>query len=192
MSHAPCCVGIAVATAQREMALRPAGERWTVPNDAGGVVTRVERLPPLHPPLMVLEATGGLERVVTAALATAGLPGVVVHPRQARDGAPATGPLATTAALEARARAHVADVLCPTPRLLPDAQTQARRALRGRRPPLMVMRTAEPHRLAGTRGRLPTDREAPIPWLNARLALLDNDLETLRRASPRWREHDDL
>ena len=89
----PCCVGIDVAKAQLDMALRPSGERWAVPNDASGVATRVDRVQPLHPTLMVLEATGGLERAVTSALATAGLPVVVVHPRQARDCARATGPV---------------------------------------------------------------------------------------------------
>jgi transposase len=81
MSDGPCFVGIAVAKAQLAMAVRPSGERWAVPHDADGVVTLVERLQALHPPLIVLEATGGLERVATAALATAGLPVVVVHPR---------------------------------------------------------------------------------------------------------------
>src|SRR5262245_25553295 len=133
MSDAPCVVGIDVAKAQLDIALRPSGERWTVPNDTGGVVTLVEQLQPLHPTLMVLEATGGLERVVTAALATAGLPVVVVHPRQARDFARATGQLAKTDALDAGALAHFADVIRPTPRPLPDAQTQALRALLGRR-----------------------------------------------------------
>jgi transposase len=139
-----------------------------------------------------LEATGGLERVVTAALATAGLPVVVVNPRQARDFARATGQLAKTDALDARALAHFADVIRPTPRPLPDAQTQELRALLGRRQQLIVMRTAEQNRLAGTSGRLQTDIEAHITWLNARLAMLDNDLETLLRASPLWRENDDL
>ena len=81
MSNEPCFVGIDGAKAQLDIALRPSGERWAVPNDAGGVVTLVERLQPLHPTLIVLEATGGLERVATAALATAGLPVVVVNPR---------------------------------------------------------------------------------------------------------------
>ena len=63
----PCFVGIDVAKAQWDIAVRPSGERWAVPNDAGGVVTLVERLQTLHPTLMVLEATGGLERVATAA-----------------------------------------------------------------------------------------------------------------------------
>ena len=54
------------------------------------------------------------------------------------------------------------------------------------------MRTAEQNRLAGTSGRLQTDIAAHIAWLNERLATLDDDLETLLRASPLWRENDDL
>ena len=80
----------------------------------------VDQLQALDPTLIVLEATGGLERLVTSALATAGLPVVVVNPRQARDFARATGPLAKTEALDARALAHCADVIRPTPRPLPE------------------------------------------------------------------------
>jgi transposase len=173
------------------MAVRPSGERWAVPNDAGGAVTRVERLQVL-PPLMVLEATGGLERVATAALAPAGLPVVVVTPRPARDCARAPGQVATTDAWEARALAPCADVMRPTPRPRPDAQTQERRALLGRRQPLMVRRTAEQHRLAGTRERLQTDIKAPSTWLNERLGTLDDAIATLLRASPLWRDNDDV
>jgi len=172
-----------------DIAVRPAGERWAVPNDAGGVVTLVERLQALHPTLIVLEATGGLERVAPAALVTAGLPVVVVNPRQARDFARATGQLAQTEALDARALAHVADVIRPTPRPLPDAQTQELRALLGRRQQLLVMRTAEQNRLAGTTAYLTQAIEAHIPWLKARLVTRDDDLETLLRASPVWRDN---
>src|SRR5262245_35869217 len=98
------------------MAVRPSGERWAVPNDAGGVETLVERLQALRPTLMVVEATGGLERIAPAALATAGLSVVIVHPRQARDCARATGPWAKADALEARALPHFADVIRPPPR----------------------------------------------------------------------------
>jgi transposase len=192
MVDVPCFVGIDVAKAQLDMALRPSGERWAVPNDAGGVVTLVERLQALHPPLSVLEATGGLERAATAALATAGLPVVVVNPRPARDFARATGPLAKTAALDARALAHCADVIRPTPRPRPATPTQERRALFGRRQQLLGMRTAEQNRRAGTSGRRQTDIAAPIPWLTARLATLDDAIETLLRASPLGREHDDV
>src|SRR6478735_2276279 len=160
MVDVPCFVGIDVAKAQLDIAVRPSGERWAVPNDASGVVTLVERLQALHPTLIVLEATGGLERSAPAALAPAGLPVVIVNPRQARDCARATGQLAQTDALDARALAHCADVIRPTPRPLPDAQTQELRALLGRRQPLIGRRTAEQNRLAGTRERLTQDSEA--------------------------------
>jgi transposase len=189
-SDGPCCVGIAVAQAQLAMALRPSGERWAVPNDASGGATRVDRGPPLHPTLRVREATGGLERAATSAWAAAGLPVVVVHPRQARAVARATGPWAQTAALEARARAPCAAVIRPLPRPRPDAQPQERRALLGRRQPLIVMRTAAPPRLAGTRARLTPALAAPMTWLKADSATRDDARETRLRASPRWRATD--
>ena len=138
----------------------------------------VDRVQTLTPTRIVLEATGGLARAVTSALATAGLPVVVVHPRQVRDCARATGQLAKTEALDARALAHCADVIRPTPRPLPDAQTQELRALLGRRQPLIGMRTAAQHRLAGSAERLTKNMTAPMTWLNADIATLD---ESARR-----------
>jgi len=129
MVDVPCFVGMDVAQAPWDMAGRPAGARWAVPHAPSGVALLVERLPALHPTLRVLEATGGLERAATAALATVGLPVVVVNPRQARACARATGQLAKTEAVAARALAHCADVIRPTPRPLPDVQTQEWRAL---------------------------------------------------------------
>jgi len=191
MRDVPCLVGMDVAQAQRDIALQPSGERWAVPNDPSGVTTLVDRLQARPPTLMVLAATGGLERRATSALATAGLPVVVVNPRQARDGARATGQLATTEALEARALAHCADGIRPTPRPRPDAQTQALRGLLGRRPQRIGMRPAAQHRLGGTSGRRQTDSAAPLTWLNERLVTRDNDLETVLRGSPLWRDNDD-
>jgi transposase len=94
----PCGVGMDVAKAPWERALRPASARGAVPHEARGLVPLVARRPALPPPLMVREAPGGLERAATAAGAAAGRPGVVVHPRHARDGARAPGPWATTEA----------------------------------------------------------------------------------------------
>ena len=91
MSDMPCFGGIDVAKAQLDIALRPSGERWSVPNDPNGVTMLVDRMQTLQPALIVREATGGLERMVTSTLATAGMPVVVVNPRQVRDFARATG-----------------------------------------------------------------------------------------------------
>ena len=118
-------VGIDVAQTALEVALRPSAAGWVVVHDEAGIATLVARLEALQPVLIVLEATGGLEVLVTSALAAGGLPVVVVNPRQARDVAKATGPLAKTDALDARALAHFAEAVRPALRPLPDAQTRA-------------------------------------------------------------------
>jgi transposase len=161
-----------------------------VANDDAGIATLVARLQTVQPTLMVLEATGGDQRVVVAALAVTGLP-VVVNPRHARDVAKATGPLAKTDALDARALAHVAEAVRPTPRPLPDAQADELRALLARRH-LVAMRTAEQNRLGNASLRLQADIQAQITWLNTRLTALDDDRDTTLRASPVWREREEL
>lgn len=187
-----CFVGIDVAKAQLDIALRPLGERWAVTNDDTGITALVRRLQEIGPQLIVLEATGGYQRAVVAALATAGLPVVVVNPRQARDFAKATGQLAKTDALDARALAHFAEAIRPAPRPLPDTQTAELRALLARRRPLVGMRTAEQNRLGSAPRRLQADSQVHITWLTERLAALDDDLDTTLRASPVWREREEL
>jgi transposase len=152
----------------------------------------VARLQALHPTLMVREAAGGYQRAVVAALAAAGLPGAVVNPRQARDVAKATGQLAKTDALDARALAHVAAAGRPRPRPLPDAQAAVLRALLARRRQLVAMRTAEQHRLGSAPRRLQAEIQAPMAWLHERLTALDEALDTTLRASPVWREREEL
>ena len=79
----------------------------------------------LGPAMVLLEASGGLELPLVAALAAASLPVVVVNPRQVRDFARATGTLAKTDALDAQVLAHFAEVVrppvrpCGTPRPSP-------------------------------------------------------------------------
>jgi transposase len=185
-------VGIDVAKAQLAIALRPTGTRWAVSTDDAGIASLVPRLQEIAPQLIVLEATGSYQRAVVAELAAAGLPVAVVNPRQARDVAKATGPLAKTEALDARALAHFAEEVRPMPRPLPDAQADELRALLARRRQLVAMRTAEQNRLGTAPSRLQMDIQAHITWLNTRLAALDNDLDTTLRTSPVWREREDL
>jgi transposase len=192
MSAPQIFVGIDVAKAQLDIALRPTGERWAVTNDEPGIATLVTRLQEIAPQLIGLEATGGYQRAVVAALASAALPIVVVNPRQVRDFAKATGKLAKTDVLDARAVAHFAEAVRPTPRPVPDAQTEELRALLARRRQLIAMRTAEHNRLEHAPHRLRADIEAHIAWLEQRVAALDNDLDTTLRASPVWRERETL
>ena len=185
-------VGIDVAKAQLDIALRPTGESWAVTNDDAGIADLVPRLQEVAPQLIVLEATGSYQRAVVAALVAAGLPVAVVNPRHARDFAKATGQLAQTDALDARALTHFAEAVRLMPRPLPDTQADELRALLARRRPLVTMRTAEQHRLGSAPPRLQPDIQAHITWLNTRLTTLDDDLDTTLRASPVWQEREEL
>src|SRR5262249_14994312 len=128
-AEAASYVGIAVSTAPLDVAPRPAQPAERYPHEAAGIAELVDRLRPLSPQLVVLEATGGLQRLVVAALALATLPVAVVTPPQVRDCARAAGHVAKTAAVEAAVVAHFAAALHPPPRPLPDAQQQALAAL---------------------------------------------------------------
>lgn len=193
MTDAPLLfVGIDVAKAHLDVALRPAGTHERLANDEGGIAHLVAHFVAAHPTLIVLEATGGLEVPVTAALAAAGLAVAVVNPRQVRDFAKAVGQLAKTDALDAHVLARFAEVVRPTPRPLPDADTQALAALLTRRRQVMTMLVAEQQRLLTTGVPLRPRIEAHIAWLRQERDDLDRDLRQRIRQSPAWREDDDL
>jgi transposase len=184
-------VGSDVAKAQLDMALRPTGERWTVPNEDARIAPLVTQLQAVGPAIIVWEATGGLQRAVVVALAAALLV-VVVNPRQARAFAKATGQLAKTEGRDARALVHVAEAVRPTPRPLPDAQTDDLRARLARRRQRGARRPAETNRLGSAPPRGQAALQAHLAWREQRLAALDDDLEPPLRASPVWRERETL
>jgi len=185
-------IGIDVAKAQLAFACQPSAERGTVPNDDVGIRELVARCQALAPTLLVLEATGGYEAAVVAALATAGLPVVVANPRQVRDFAKATGRLAKTDALDAQVLALFAERVRPAPRPLPDDAVQALDALLTRRRQLVEMLTAERNRLLVARPAVRRDLQQHIRYLERRLREADDDLHTAVKTSPLWRVKDDL
>jgi len=192
MATTPVFIGIDVSKDRLDVALRPTSDRWAVANDESGVAALVARLALLSPTLIVLEATGGLEVPLTGALAAAGLPVVVVNPRQVRDFAKATGKLAKTDALDASILAQFAEVIRPALRPLPDAATQALSAQLARRRQLIEMLTAEKNRLGPAPPPLRKGIRAHITWLERQLARTDDDLAQAIRESPVWRAKDDL
>ena len=105
-------VGIDVSKDRLDVHIRPSGEAFTVTRDSEGIDELAKRLSAAAPTLVVLEATGGLEAVVVAGLAAAGLPVVVVNPRQIRDFARATGRLAKTDPLDAAVNAQADPAPC--------------------------------------------------------------------------------
>ena len=185
-------VGIDVSKAQLDVAVRPTGKRWTLPYDQTGIEGLIPQIVDLEPALVLLEATGGLELPLVAALAAAALPVVVVNPRQVRDFAKATGTLAKTDTLDAGVLAHFADAVRPEVRPLKDAETQVLNSLTARRRQVMTMLVSEKNRLGSAIGAVSPRIEAHIAWLEQELSDLDKGLRQTLRRSPVWREKDDL
>ncbi len=185
-------VGIDVSRDKLDLAVRPDGGQWQVANTAPGIAAVLPQLLALTPTLIVLEATGGLELPVLAALGSAGLPVIAVNPRQVRDFAKAVGKLAKTDALDAQVLAHFADAVRPAVRPLPDAATQALSALVTRRRQLVEMLTAEENRRKTAPPAIRTNIQDHIAWLRKRLKELDQELSQAIRTSSLWREQEDL
>jgi transposase len=185
-------VGIDVSKARLELALRPMGHEWSVPNDDDGITTLVARLQTVGPTLMVLEATGGWELPVAVALAAADLPVVVVNPRHARDFAKATGKRANTDRLAAGVLAHLAEAVRPEPRALPEAQSQALSGLLMRRRQRIDRLTAEKNRLSAAAVGLHPRIQAHLHWLEHELQDIDTERGHRIQSSPIWREKEHL
>jgi transposase len=194
METASVFVGIDVAKATLDIALRPSRDVWSVPNDERGLQGVVARLREVGPALVVLEATGGYELTAVAALATAGLPVVVVNPRQIRDFARSTGQLAKTDVIDAGVLALFAERVRPDPRPLADEAQRELDALLTRRRQLLEMLTAEKNRLGHARLQRAVTKslKAHIAFLERQLHGADDDLRTLIQQSPAWRARDDL
>ena len=185
--NAEIFVGMDVSHTCVDVAVHP-GTALQIAHDERGIAEAVERLHALHPTLVVLEATGGLEVPLTGALAAAGLPVVVINPRQVRDFARATGPLAKTDRLDAQILARFAEAIRPPVRPMPDEQTQALAALVARRRQLIEMLTAEKNRLRLAAKPIQKRAAAHITWLEKELATINTDLMMTIRERPMWRE----
>ena len=187
----PTFVGIDVSKARLDVATHD-GRSFAVPNTPEGHAELLERLAPLGPRRLVMEATGGLEAAAAAALCRAGLPVLVVNPRQARDFARGMGYLAKTDAIDAKALAHFAAATKAEPRPLPDEAARVLDALLDRRRQLVGMRVMEANRKAHASGRVLEDLEAHLRWLDEHITRIDRELDERIRSSPAWRAKDDL
>ena len=192
MEQAPIYVGIDVAKARVDVAVRPSGDIWSVDYDETGVAGLVDRLQAMGPAAVLLEATGGLEVPLASALAAAALPVVVVNPRQVRNFAKATGRLSKTDALDAQVLAHFAEAVRPPVRQLRDEDAQELNAVTTRRNQMMTMLIAEKNRLSRAIPSVRPSIQAHIAWLEQELKDLDDGLQQTLRRSPVWREKDDL
>jgi transposase len=169
-------VGIDVSKQFLDVAAWPEARTWRVEQTDAALTALVKDLSALRPKRIVLEASGGLEAAATAVLAAAGLPVVVINPRQARHFARATGKLAKTDAIDANLLARLGQALAPPLRVLKDQETRELEALLTRRRQIVDMLTMEKNRLHAAAQRVRQDIAAHIRWLEKRLDDVDGEL----------------
>jgi transposase len=195
--HVSSFVGIDVSKENLDWAVHDSREGGQTTHDEAGLEALVARLQELKPELVVLEATGGLEMSVLAALSVAGLPVAVVNPRQVRDFARASGHLAKTDRLDAKCIAHFAAAMKPALTPMPEATTLELELILARRRQLIGMIVAEKNRLTGLLGprrvvRVVSSVQRVIKALEKEVEKLDDELKTKIEQSPLWRAKDQL
>ena len=185
-------VGIDVSKDRLDVAVRPGGEAFFVRRNGDGIAALIERLGPLGPAAIAVEATGGFETVVAAGLAGAGLPVVVVNPAQVRAFANALGKRAKTDPIDAGVIAHFVEATKPAIRPLPDEETQLLADLVARRRQIVAMIGAERQRQKRAPARIARSIVRLVKALEKELASLDDDIDDAVRGSPAWRDKEDL
>jgi transposase len=185
--------GVDVSKETLDIALHPSGEYWQEKNDEAGRARLAARLETATPALVVIEATGGIERSAVIALAVASLPVVVINPRQVREFARATGELSKTDRIDARMLALFGERIRPEVRALPDEAARELEAYVVRRRQIIEMLTAEKNRLSQAQApALKRSIKTHIRWLEKQLEGVDGELDKRIKESPLWRERAQL
>jgi transposase len=185
-------VGIDVSKNQLDVHVRGRGESFVVPRDAEGLAALIERLRPLEPRAIGLEATGGFETFVAAGLSSASLPVVVVNPAQVRAFANALGKRAKTDPIDAAVIAHLVEATAPEIRPLRDEETRLLADLVARRRQIVAMIVAERQREKHAPPRVKKSILRLLAALQRELDSLDGDIDESVKGSPIWRDKEDL
>jgi transposase len=185
-------IGIDICKDRLDIADDAHSQAGSVANDDSGVSALVNRIKPLNPALIVMEATGGLETLLYSSLTVAHLPAVVINPRQVRNFAKALGQLAKTDAIDAHVLARFGAAVKPEIRPTKDDKTQELTALVTRRRQLIGMLTAEKTRLQQAAQWIHKDIQGNIRFLEKRLKKLSANITKNIKNTPGWKEKDDL
>jgi transposase len=186
-------VGIDVSKDRLDVHVLPGAEAFAVARDGRGLEALVERLRALAPTLVAVEATGGFEMIVAAAVAGAKLPLAVVNPAQIRHFAQALGQRAKSDPIDASVIARFAEGVKPPARGIPDEAARLLSELVARRRQLVEMLAAERQRQQRVANpRVTRSLGRTIRMLEKELVDVDNDIDAAVRGSPVWRAKEDL
>lgn len=185
-------VGVDVSKEHLDVYLMPSGDQKRVTNDDAGCSELATWLVTNAPSRIVLEATGGLEMLAVSTLSAAGLPVVVVNPRQVRNFAKACGLLAKTDILDAKIIARFAQAIKPEIRPLKDEASQNLAALLARRRQLVEMLVAEKNRVISATTSVRKGIMTHIAWLTHQIDDVDKDISTLIQSSEFWKAKEEI
>jgi transposase len=186
-------VGIDVSKDRLDVHVRPHAEAFAVARDGKGLSELIDRLRALSPTLVAVEATGGFEVIVAAAVAGAELPLAVVNPAQVRHFAQAVGKRAKTDPIDAAVIARFAEAVKPEPRPVASETAVLLAELVARRRQIIEMLVAERQReKRATNPRVRSSLARHIGVLEKELPSIDRDIDGLVRGSPVWRAKEDL
>jgi len=179
-------VGIDVSKRTLDTHIRPQNHSFQTLNNKSGIAELLKELQQLAIGLIVLEATGGLQNLAARTIMQAGLPVVVVNPRQVRDFARATGRLAKTDKIDAEVLAHFADAIRPEVRAMASEETQVLQELVARRRQIVEMMTAEKARKRSVSDSMQNGIDLHLDWLKQRLKELDEEIEQQMEMNAQW------
>lgn len=186
-------VGIDISKDQLDIHVLPSQTTFSVSRDGAGLEDLVARLGGIQPRLIVMEATGGFETVVAAALSAAKLPLAVVNPRRIRAYAQALGRLAKTDKLDAATIAAYGEAAKIEPQEVPDEAACALGELVARRRQIVETMGVERNRKRSlTQRRLLKGIDRILALLQKELSELERDIDDAVRGTPAWREKDEL
>ena len=191
-THTETFIGIDISKASLDVAVWQSDQYRKFSNDAKGIQELIAWLSELAPTLIVLEATGGYERLIVAELVLVGLPVAVVNPKRVRDFARSTGLLAKTDKLDAHVLAHFAAAVRPAVRPLHSEEEERLAALVSRRRQLIEMLTMEKNRLSNAHATMRTHLQTHINWLMDEQKILEAEIDQFIQGTPLWKEKDEL
>jgi transposase len=185
-------VGIDVSKDWLDIVVLPSGETFRIENTEEQMGALIEKLESLKPERVVLEATGGYERLVTSRLYLAGLSVCRVNPKRVRYFARSLGQLAKNDKLDARMLARFGEVVQPALTQLPSEHAQRLSAWLTRREQLSAMLVAEKNRLGTASAHVRPSVMEHVAWLKKQLKHLDKDIDEFINATPDLKEKDDF
>jgi transposase len=181
-------VGIDVGKAKVDVAVAGNGAVREWANDEPGRQALSGWLSAQGVELVVLEASGGIERALVSELVERSIPVAVVNPTRVRAFARAEGQWAKTDRIDAQVIARFGATMKPRAKAIRDqAQLELSQQVTRRRQ-MVQMVTAEKNRAQTALGAMKEQIDRHIGWLQSEIEQLEHEINQAIIADPLWRE----